>query len=295
MRNFYAILILAFSLSEVRAAENFCEALNLINCDPIHKMTRRSSAKSLPSSGTAAQFNPSNVSHDRGVGLETFYQPSQSPSFNFVTGTGKAGAALVSSKLENAFFGNRVPEIEEDYLERIENKEQYKSNKYTLALGVALFKRRNLGLDLGVLTKYNEKTKRMNPGGGLAMRIGPVSLGASVYKDDFFLKTIDYQETFTVQNYFAGIQIKNLFLDAGVIKTHYKFYDDDSEIKLYSASYIWNKLLFNLAYRIETVYEKDESEIYAGLQYSLNKYLILGVHYNYYLLDEMAGSLTIFF
>jgi hypothetical protein len=318
------LLIFFFIPIQGEAAENFCEALNLVNCEPIHKMTRRSSSKTLPSSASAAQFNPANVSHDRGGGLETFYWPGNSPTFNFVTGTGNAGAALVSSKLENAFFGNRVMELDGNYLERREEKEQYKSEKYTLALGAALFKRRNFGLDIGLLGKYNQNVKRVNPGAGLSMRMGPLSLGASVYQDDVFLKFKDYvnpqtgmpysvdfgmesyQEKFTVQSYFAGIQIKNLFFDAGLIKTRYKLYDDDVEIKIFSASYIWKKFLFNLAYRDEESpmpkykngeleYESRDQAIYAGIQYSINKYIIVGLHYNYYLLDELAGSFVIFF
>ena len=139
-----SILLMLFS-THLWGVDNLCEALNLVNCEPIHKMTRRSSSKSVPSSGTASQFNPANVSHDRGVGLETFWNPKNSPTFNFVTGTGKAGAALVSSKLENGFFGNRVIELDEDYLERREAGKEYSSDKYTLALGGALFKRRNFG------------------------------------------------------------------------------------------------------------------------------------------------------
>lgn len=303
---FYLVLSSTTSWS----ADNLCEALNLVNCEPIHKMTRRSSSKSAPSSGTASQFNPANVSHDRGVGLETFWNPKNNPTFNFVTGTGKAGAALVSSKIENGFFGNRVIEAENEYLERREAVKEYSSDKYTLALGGALFKRRNFGLDLGVLLKYNPDIKRVNPGAGLAMRVGSVSLGASVYQDDVFLDSTatggeSYQEKFTVQTYFAGVQLKNFFIDAGVIKTYYKFYDDDSSISLYSASYIYKKFLFNLALRNENsprlkyedgvlVQKEEENSTYGGIQYSLNKYLIIGVHYNYYLLDELAGSLVIF-
>lgn len=299
-----------FFPSHLWGADNLCEALNLVNCEPIHKMTRRSSSKSVPSSGTASQFNPANVSHDRGVGLETFWNPKNNPTFNFVTGTGKAGAALVSSKLENGFFGNRVIESDEDYLNRREAGQEYSSNKYNLALGGALFKRRNFGLDLGLLLKYNPDIKRVNPGAGLAMRMGPVSLGASVYQDDVFLDSTanggeTYQEKFTVQTYFAGVQVKNFFFDAGLIKTYYKFYEDDVSVSLYSASYIYKKFLFNLALRNETsprlkyedgvlVQKEEENSTYGGIQYSLNKYIILGIHYNYYLLNEMAGSLVIF-
>ena len=91
-----------------RAADNLCDVLNLPNCSSVHKMGRRASAQSVPSAGTATQFNPANVSHDRGVGVETFYQPGNSPTLSFVTGTGRMGFGLISSKIENGFFGKRV-------------------------------------------------------------------------------------------------------------------------------------------------------------------------------------------
>lgn len=319
-----SLLILLVLTAQTQAATDICEVLNIKNCPGVSKQARRSSAQSLPTVGTAVQFNPANVSHDRGLGVETVYQPSQSPSFSFVTGTGKTGAAIVSSKIENAFFANRVIELDPNYLDRRKNKNQYKSDKYSLALGAALFKNKSFSLDLGLLLKYNTDIKRVNPGAGVSARIGILTLGASVYQDDVKLKFKDlynpltgnlysqdygsdsYQEKFTVQNFFAGIRIKNLFLDAGVIKTYYEFYDDNSNINLYSASYIWNKFLFNLALRREESpapkykdgvlsSERESSDIYGGIQYSFNQNLIIGAHYNYYLLDELSLSATLFF
>ncbi len=311
-------------VSDSRAAStDVCEVLNLSNCSGVQKMGRRSSAQSLPSSSTAAQFNPANVSHDRGFGVETMYQPDNSPTFSFVSGTGKVGAALVSSKVENSFFGNRVVELEEDYFERREDDKQYDSEKQTLALGGGLFKNRKFSLDVGLLLKYNSDIKRVNPGVGMAVRWGFLNFGAAQYQDDVKLKFRDlvnpntgntyevefgddeYEERFTVRNYFAGIKIRNLFLDAGVINTYYKFDDEETVIRLYSAAYIWKNFLFNVAlrqedsprwrYKDETLLdERKKHETYGGIQYSFNQHFILGVHYNYYLLREYAASLTIF-
>ena len=322
MHKIWALLFFV-SFSSYGAAD-LCEILNIKNCPGVSKQSRRSSAQSLPTIGTAVQFNPANVSHDRGLGVETIYQPSQSPSFSFVTGTGKTGAALVSSKLENGFFGNRVIELEQDYLVRRSEKEQYKSDKYSLALGAGLFKNKDFSLDAGLMFKYNNDIKRVNPGAGLSMRIGILSLGASIYQDDVKLKfgnqvnpqtnvpysiefnSDSYEEKFEVKNLFAGLRLKNVFLDAGVIKTHYKFYGEDSNINIYSASYIWHKFLFNVAMRKEdspapkyksdgVSYERVMRDYYAGVQYSFNQNFILGTHYNYYLLDEFSFSATIFF
>lgn len=323
MRRF---LILSFFLSIAgahAASSEVCEVLNLPNCSGVQKMGRRSSAQSIPSSATAAQFNPANVSHDRGVGVEAMYQPGQRPSFSFVTGTGKTGAALVSSKIENGFFGNRVIELEDDYFDRREDEDQFASEKQSLALGGALWKNSSFSFDVGALFKYNPAIKRVNPGGGLSLRWGFVNFGASYYQDDVKLKFRDlvdprtglpyeftfgddeYEERFNVQSYFAGVKLANLFLDAGVIESRHKFYQDDTVIRLYSAALIWGNMLFNLAHRQEDspgwryteeglVDERKKHETYGGVQYSFGQHIIMGVHYNYYLLREVAGSLTLF-
>jgi hypothetical protein len=323
MRLIFAVFLFFVMNAAQAASTDVCEILNLSNCSGIHKMGRRSSAQSVPSTATAAQFNPANVSHDRGFGVETMYQPGQSPSFSFVTGTGKTGAALVSSKIENGFFGNRVIELHQDYLDRREDEDQFQSEKQSLALGGALWKNKSFSFDVGVLLKYNPDIERVNPGAGTSIRWGIFNLGASYYQDDVKLKFRDlinpnsgltyaleygddeYEERFNVQSYFAGVKIVNLFLDAGVIKTHHKFYQDDTTIRIYSAAFIWRNFLFNLAVRQEEspnwrytqntlVDERKKNETYGGIQYSFNQHLIMGVHHNYYLLREMAASLTLF-
>lgn len=323
------IIILFFGIFSFYAiaADNLCDVLNLPNCASVHKMGRRASAQSLPSAGTASSFNPANVSHDRGLGLETFYQPSNTPTFSIVTGTGKMGAGLVSSKIENSFFGNRVPEIEEDFLKRHRDDKQHTSNKLSLAIGAAAVKQKLIGVDLGILFKYNQDIKHFNVGPGISMRLGPFSLGASVIKDDVYLKASssarnprlglnyreewgqdEYKESFTVQSVFGGLKFKNFFFDMGQFTSQYKFYNTDelSIVRLYSASFIFRKFLFNVAHRIEDTpaqkFEKNklldkrkQHSTYGGLQYSLNKFMVFGLHYNYYLMNEGSASLTVFF
>jgi len=324
--NYFLLFFLILPTAHAAQGTDVCEVLDLDNCAGVSKMGRRSSAQSLPSTSTAAQFNPANVSHDRGLGVEAMYQPGNNPSLSFVTGTGKVGAALVSSKIENAFFGNSVPETEDMYFDRREEDQQYKSDKYTFALGAGLFKNRHFGLDVGLMGKYNSETKHAHPGAGLSMRLWIFTLGGAYYQDDFRLKNTDatnprtdelysvewedqdYQERFSVQNFFVGMKVKSLFLDAGVIKSNYKFYEDDTVIKIYSASYIWRNFMLNVAQRLETsdswryesgeddlIDEREKKETYGGLQYSFNKHFVAGIHYNYYLLREYALSLAAFF
>ena len=324
IKNFVILIYcLTYSLNSF-SEDSLCDILKLPNCESVSKLARRSSGKSLPSTVTASQFNPANVSHDRGFGIEAIYQSRNSLNLGLVTGTGRTGAALLSANMENSFFGNRIIELDEDQLNRRLDKQQYESQKYSLAFGAGLIKNKKVGFDIGILTKYNTNIKNLNLGGGTSIRLGPLSFGASLYKDDVFLSfdqkinyrslstyassfgTESYQEKFYVQTTSVGLKLGNLFLDWGQIKTHYKFYDDDVKIDIFSSSYIWKKFLLNFAYRSEESPQlkfengklKDkriQNTIYSGIQFSLNKYSILGVHYNYYLLGEVAGSLTLFF
>lgn len=305
------LFFIVFSF-ELQAQESLCDILNLPNCSGVNKITRRSSAKSLPSSGSSTQFNPATVSHDRGFGVESFIQSGNPMNYSLVTGTGRMGAAFISSGNENGFFGNRLIENGDEYLNRRLEKKQYQSQKYNGAFGVGLLKNNRVNLDLGVSAKYNKNIRQLNPGAGVSLRWGPVSMGVSQYKDDVFIPTDsfglgqNYQESFSVQTFFAGVKIKNLFLDAGTISTKFDGFDETFHIRIYSAAFIFRNFLFNVAQRQEEtglqkfkegalVTQRSQSSTYFGLQYSAHKLLVLGVHYNYHLLDEVSGSVAIFF
>lgn len=327
MRIFTLIFLFLFFHKIAQAEDqSLCDMLRLTNCEKITKLTRRSSAKSLPSTTTAAQFNPANVSHDRGIGIEGFYQSHNSISGGIITGTGRTGAAMVSTNAENSFFGNRIVELDPDYLKRRVEKKQYDSKKYSLAIGAALIKKQKVGLDVGLMMKYNTDIKNVNYGGGVSLSLGFLTFGASMYKDDLFLvfdqkydyrterpyflnfNQNTYQESFDVYTYSAGFKMKNLYLDWVSINTNYNFYQDEVKIHLYSIAYLWKKFFINVAKRKEETsflkYDKDLSQLvakrednthYGSIQYSLTNYAIIGAHYNYFLLNEFSASLALFF
>lgn len=256
---------------------------------------------SLPSPTTAAILNPSTVSFDRGLGLETIYQSGNPVVFNLASGTGRLGGALISTSLENSFFGNRVYETLEDFFERSQEKKQYKTKKLNLALGAKLYRKKYFSLDAGVILKRHHEIKRINPGAGVSARLGPLNFGASVYQDDFMIPLTgeDYTERFNVTTYSVGTKFKNFSIDAGVIKSSYKYNDSDTEIHLYSGSYVYRNFMFNLAFRNEMSlapifvdemleFEKTKSAWYGGVQTSLGRHLILGLNYNYFLLKEVS-------
>lgn len=283
----------------------------------------RSSAQSLPSSGSASILNPSSLSNVKGVGVEGLFQANNPIGLSLVTGNGKIGA-LISSSLENSFFGNRSIEIDDlFYLRRIEQK-RYQNKKINLSVGLNLINKKNFGLDLGLSVKRNPAIKKINPGVGLTGRVSFLSFGAFIYQDDVALDLANYvnpytsitysstyqssiyKEKFTVKSFMAGARLKNLSLDAGAIQTHYLFYQEDTLIYLYSASLSMQNFLFNVALRQETsknllykngqmLIERKKKDTYLGVSYLLGNHIMLGLHHNHYLLNEYSATLTLFF
>lgn len=318
------LFILGLIPLTARSDTTLCDLLDLDSCSGVTKQMRRSSSGSLPSSASAANLNPANVSFDRGFGIEAIYQPGNQVNFNVATGSGKLGGALISQSLENSFFGNRVVELNDVILERHEDKKQFKSKKLSLALGGKLIRKKNVTLDAGLMFKRHSEIKDINLGIGFSGRVGPIHIGASVYKDDLFLDLVDhvdpvsgadysiaygedtYTEKFTVVTSSAGTKIKNLALDAGLIRTRYEFTDEASVINLYSASFIFQKYLVNFAIRNEItgsykvidgelVDQPSQNEIFYGVQYSLGRHAIVGLNYNYYLLKEISFTGIVYF
>jgi hypothetical protein len=325
MKLILLFILLILSPVESWAQRDICDVLKIPNCPTVMRQSRRSSFQSLPSPGTAANLNPANVSFDRGLGVELIYQPNNSLDYTLVTGTGKFGGALISSSVENGFFGNRNIETDYRFMQRNEDKEQYRSKKLNLALGGRALGRGNYTLDVGLLIKRHNEIKDINLGLGVSARLGFLTLGASIYQDDFLIKAKDavaynsgmaydavflgptYQESFQVQTFSAGIRYQNFSIDTGFLKTRYKLYQEDSVVQLIATAFAYKNLIFNLARRVEmspqvkfieeklNYNEKEVTNYYTGIQVSMGKHLVLGTAYNYFLLREVSVSATIFF
>lgn len=243
--------------------------------------------------------------------------------FGAASGNGRIGA-LISPNLENSFFGNRTIELNEVHLERQEKDKQYRNKKLNFASGFKLIKRKYVGLDLGVSVKRNEDVKNFNPGYGATLNLGPFHFGAYRYKDDIKIKfenyldpnsgipyallynSPSYTEKFWVETYTGGFRFQNFTFDAGVIKTRYKFYQENTRIYLYSASYNWRNFLFLGALRKEfspndkyvhgvMVQERKKEENYYGIQWLATRHTILGLNYNFFLLRELSASFILLF
>ncbi|MEA9357371.1 hypothetical protein SHI21_14185 [Bacteriovorax sp. PP10] len=312
------ILILFSSIFQASAEDDLCTYFK--NCG---SGSQSSTSKSQPSSGSSANFNPSNISNIKGLGVETLYQPNNSLGFNLVTGTGNVGGALITPTSENSFFGNRAIEIDDVYAQRRNEKKRYKTKKLNVALGAKILKGKNYAFDLGVSLKRNPDVKKINPGVGFSARLGFLNFGAYVYKDDTKLDlgnyydpysqmpysvrfgSSTYTETFTATTLSVGTQIGNLSLDAGMIKTKYKFYQNETSVTIYSSAYNYKKFLFNLAYRKESsdnlkedkgflTFERDKRDYYAGVQYLWNKHVNTGIAYNNFLVHDISFTLILF-
>ena len=321
----FLLILLVFATPFAYGAKDICDLLNLKNCPGVSKQGRRSSSQSTPSTSAAGNLNPANVSQDRGLGAEVIYQDNNPINASLVTGTGRIGGAFLSTSLENSFFGSRVVELDVERVTREERKKQYKTKKLTLGFSAGLLKNKKYGLDVGVIFKQHPEVKKVRLGGGLSGRAGVFTLGFSYYSDDLFLNFADiynpasgdlysnqynsttYQERFYVRTFNAGVRIKNLFIDYGLISTRYKFLGEDTSVRIISAAFIYKSFLFNLANRNElspywtlddNMYlkpKRQRNENYGGVQYSFNKYLMMGIQYNYFLLKELSYSATIFF
>ena len=318
----YLILLtsLIFSFDAFSQATDICDFIKMKNCRGVTKQLRRTSASSIPSTTTAMSMNPANVSFDRGIGLDIMAQASNPLLFGLSTGTGKMGGALINGSIENSFFGNRAPELSYVQADRELANKQYRNKKLALAVGARLISNKKASLDLGVIVKRHPELKKINPGVGISGRIWKISFGASFYKDDYFIdlsKQINpddqlpyteksISEDFNVTTYTIGTRIGDLGLDYGVINTsQIDFYEDPTTISIFSASYHYNNFLLSGAFRqehsqapiiIDGLPERqdDKSSVYAGLQYSINAHIILGLHYNYFLLKEPSFSATLF-
>lgn len=319
----FTVLILT---SEAQAqSKDICDIIKIPNCPAVSRQMRRSSMQSVPSPSIAASLNPANTTFDRGIGLETIFQPGNSVAWGFSSGTGRIGGALISSSLENSFFGNRIPEPDAQYLERNKHKKQYEHNKNSLALGARLFGKNKYNLDVGIILKRHKEIKTINPGAGVSGRLWFLTFGYSAYKDDFLIKLEDiqggtlfgydavvaslgkpeYKESFTVQTLTFGTRIKDFSIDYGLITSNYK-YIEAQQTRIIAMSYAYRKFLFNFAQRHDKSmlpkyedgmlnYNKlEDTNYYGGVQYSLGKHVIVGVAYNYFMLRDVSLNATFF-
>jgi len=275
-----------------------------------------SSPSSSPSVGNEIRLNPAAVPTEKGFGLETIYY--NDAEWSIVQGLGRAGAAISPANSEETFFGPPSVELNSDYLQRHLDHDKYKSQKYTLSTAFKITKKtskkNSLKLNLGVMAKYNKFTKNITPGGGLAGSFGPVQFGGSYYLDETQLSPeLDdaarpTPTRYKVQTYNIGLYLTSIILSYSYLQMNLENGDTQSINSVLTASLFYNRFIFNLAGRIENSsrqwYNPDsklleskqiKNDYFGGIQVRLNKNIMLGSFYNYYLLNEFSTTLTLFF
>jgi hypothetical protein len=323
MHSTFLFLILTLLVAPgIFAATDICDVIKIPNCPGVTKQLRRTTFPTAPSNASALNLNPSNVSFDRGVGLDLIYQSSNPLLYTLASGTGKMGGALISGSMDNSFFGNRAPELAEDLLNRQDHNQQFRNKKLTAAIGAKLYSRPNVGFDIGLIFKRHPEIRNINMGAGFSGRLYFLHFGASTYLDDAFVDLNKqntatgntyaseygkeaYKEKFTVTTYTVGTRIMNFAIDYGVIRSKLDFYARPTNITLISTAFHHGNFLYNLAFRNEDssvpaykagklIAKDKKSEVYTGVQYSVNEHLIFGLNYNYFLLQEFSFSTTLF-
>ena len=316
MRNLiFVFLLSSFTASLVLAKDIKCYIY--ANCGP----GSRAGVVSNPSTGNQIRINPSAVPTAKGYGLEGIYYNSD-VDFSIVRGIGRIGAAISPSNSDETFFGTPGFEINENLLERKTEGQKYPNQKINLATAFVIAEKskstfNSYALKFGVMGKYNKLTKHVNGGAGLSGLLGPLTFGASEYRDesllDYTLAGSDMLEVvkYKVRTYSVGLSVESLLLD--VSKLHYQDPQNSvdeltSSVRIVTLSYNYKKFIFTtsnrmedsarLAYNYETkmleARQKKNSNFHA-VQFIANKYITLGVLYNYYLLRDYAVTATIFY
>ncbi len=317
MKNLVLFLFTFFIATFVYAEDELCGYFKFCG-------SSSSPSRNSVNTSTSSILNPSNLAKIKGLGLETLYQANNPLAFSVVTGNGRVGAALISPTLENSFFGIRSLELDYDYYLRFNERKRYKNKKINFASGISLVQSKNFSMELGISVRRNPDVKKINPGMGINTQIGPIHLGAYVYKDDVKVNLAGYyepmsgisyvtlfgsdtyQESYLVKTMNLGLEIKNFSLDVAYLNTKYAFYSQDTSVMLYNASYRFGKFMFNYGVRQEespnyfmetkgnAVLQREKRFTYYGLQFIPTKRVMLGIGHNTFLTNELSFTLTLF-
>lgn len=272
---------------------------------------------SNPSTGSQVKINPSAVPTEAGYGLEGLLYKND-VDLALVRGTGRVGAAISPSNSEETFFGPPGFENQQDYYNRKLNSEKFPNQKLTLAAAFNLVDNRASGLrafslKLGAMAKYNKLTTNTTPGVGVSGILGPITFGGSAYNDQTQIEDptggplvtqVDYQ----VQTYNVGLFLHSFIIDYSHLQLKITDSPVISEVTLLTVSLLLNKFIFTAAKRTENsqrLYynystqqlevQQIKEDVFAGVQYSITKNVILGIFYNYYMLREYSVAATFFF
>lgn len=168
-----------------------------------------------------------------------------------------------------------------------------------------------VGFTVGALGRYIGDSKTVKPGGGATLALGPLTLGGAYSLDETKMGTRGDQEPWTIQStstsLTVGLTLGSLMLDYTKL-TAKRETGAETNVELASLNLLLRRFVISGAYRIEhsprggydektrTLYTKPVKEsIFGGIQYNLLSFVQVGAFYNYFLLEEVSGGVTIFF
>lgn len=279
---------------------------------------RSTSAPAYPSNNARISVNPSAVPTDEGFGVETIVYRGYW-DLSIVKGTGRVGAAISPSNGEESFFGPPGFEEQSVYYNRKARQEKYTQQKYALATAINLYSSKSDGLsrfsiNAGVAGRYNKLTKALTPGAGLTGILGPLTFGFAYSQDETQIDPpLDQpgaaphafrsaSETLSV-----GLYLNSLALDYSLMKIYGEGLGQFN-VGLFTASLLLKRAILTTSIRQELsnrwkfdretntlLDERTKTNLFLGAQVTVTKTVMVGVFYNYYLLDEISAGGTLFF
>jgi hypothetical protein len=301
----------------------FCDQAQASLCDPNNDNCwgygkgSKSSTPAYPSTSSGMKINPSAVPVDDALGIEALTYKGLF-DFALVKGNGRIGAGISPSNGEETFWGAPGFEVDRDYLYRKINHDKFTSQKFTLATAVNVWSNKKEGLqraslNLGLIGKYNYQTKNIWPGAGISAVMGPMTFGYAFAADEFLIdhtsegSTLKEPYRYTTETYSLGISLNSLALDYSFLRI-YSVQKPVAKISLLTGSIFWKKGILTASLRAEDsdrpsvdwstqtlTTERLKQNVFLGAQFSVAKYLMVGVFYDYYLLRELSLGATLFF
>ena len=311
-----ALILMFFILANpmAHAGDVFCIAVDN-KCDQGDGTDSAMSSVGGGESLTGFTLNPASVPVKDAQGLAAIYYKIR-PQFLFVKGTGRIGAAVSPSNGDDTFFGNPSFETNTDYLYRRQNKFPFQQTKVALGLAASVFDNEGsmwtrIQLSIGVLGRYIQASNNITPGLGVTFLAGPLQLSAAISKDETGISaegsvpaSIQKDQTTSIS---ATLPLGNVVLDYTKLALTPET-GNPVNVDLANITVLLERFIFSAAYRIEKsdrpgfdegtqslITKNAKEDIFGSIQYSVFSFAQVGVFYNYFLLSEVSGGLTVFF
>lgn len=263
-------------------------------------------SRSVPTKSDTFNFNPANLPIKKGFGISTKMYRNKY-SFGITSGFKRAGVALSPKTSEGTFFGQIAFEKEDDFKERIRDRDKFDSRKFGLMLATRLIgvskgrKSSFFSLNLGIIAKWHKDIKAVRPGAGLLANVGPFNFGAAAYRDDNYNGSITNNDQFTGYNFNAGFSFLFFATDYSMAKK-----PNSIETYVWSNSIILWDFILTYAERKEysdrlryhfkedafTSVRRKNDEFY-GIQYHPWQHISFGWLYNYHLMKGDTWVLSL--